>query len=52
MQKVLRLEDLSSIKIMEKPQRNEMIKMLRESGYSIRQISRLTGTSKGNVEKT
>ena len=64
--KEFRINDRDAIKIIKKvskygnvtefqefPQekRDKFIKMLKESGLSIRQISRLTGISKGIVEK-
>ena len=51
MQKELKMEDLSLIKSMPKAERNETIMKLRELGFSIRQIERLTGVSRGIICK-
>ena len=42
---------MSELQILEKSRRDEYIKTLRKHGLSIRQISRLTGISKGIIEK-
>ena len=43
--------NMSELQLLERARRDEYIKKLRKHGLSIRQISRLTGISKGNIEK-
>ena len=42
---------MSEFQLLEIARRDEYIKKLRKHGLSIRQISRLTGISKGVIEK-
>ena len=42
---------MSEFQILERAHRDEYIKKFRKHGLSIRQISRLTGISKGVIEK-
>ena len=51
---ILRLsgcKDAAEFQTLDLPERDHYLKKLREAGLSIRQISRLTGVSKGIVEK-
>ena len=48
---ISKCNNLTEISYMEKEQRNRYIKKFKELGLSIRQISRLTGVSKGIVER-
>jgi transposase len=50
-QKVCKCTNTTEIQTIESEQRNKYIKKLKEKGLSIRQISRLTGISKGIVER-
>ena len=50
-QKVCKCTNTTEIQTIEIEQRNKYIKKLKEKGLSIRQISRLTGISKGLVER-
>ena len=50
-QKVCKCTNTTEIQTIESEQRNKYIKKLKEKGLSIRQISRLTGISKGLVER-
>ena len=43
--------NMSELQLLEITRRDECIKELRKHGLSIRQISRLTGISKGVIEK-
>ena len=49
--KVSGCKTAAEFQVLEKVQRDKYIKKLKDSGLSIRQISRLTGVSKGVVEK-
>ena len=51
MQKILNIENGSSIQSYDKESRNEALRQLRENGLSIRQIERLTGISKGIIQR-
>ena len=43
--------NMSELQLLERAYRDEYIKKFRKRGLSIRQISRLTGISKGVIEK-
>lgn len=49
--KISKCENTTEFQLIEKKQRDRYIKKLKQKGLSIRQISRLTGVSKGIVEK-
>jgi uncharacterized Zn finger protein len=49
--KVTKGENLSAFHVLENKMRNNIISKLKNEGLSIRQISRLTGISKGIVER-
>ena len=49
--KISKCENTTEFQLIEKKQRDKYIKKLRQKGLSIRQISRLTGVSKGVIEK-
>ena len=49
--RVSRCENATEFQVLEQSQRDKYIKKLKKSGLSIRQISRLTGVSKGIVER-
>ena len=49
--KISNCENTTEFQLIEKKQRDKYIKKLKHKGLSIRQISRLTGVSKGIVEK-
>ena len=51
MQKILKTNDLSSIGTLSKNERNEMILILKNSGFSVRVIERLTGISRGVIQR-
>lgn len=49
--KISKCENTTEFQLIEQKQRDKYIKRLKQKGLSIRQISRLTGVSKGIVEK-
>ena len=49
--KVTRCKNITEFQLLEEKYKIKNIKKLKEQGLSVRQISRLTGTSKGLVEK-
>ena len=49
--RVSKCENATEFQVLEQSQRDKYIKKLKKSGLSIRQISRLTGVSKGIVER-
>ncbi len=49
--KISKCENTTEFQLIEQKQRDKYIKKLKQNGLSIRQISRLTGVSKGIVEK-
>ena len=50
--KISKCDNASEFQLLSQTKRNEYIKQLKNNGLSIRQISRLTGVSKGIVERT
>jgi len=48
---ILKIDDLTTIRSMPKNVRNELIVKLRQAGYSIRVIERITGISRGVIER-
>lgn len=51
MQSVLKIKDLTTIVSIGKEERNEKIMMLRDAGFSVREIERLTGVSRGIIQR-
>ena len=50
--KLTRCENASEFQELDKERRDKLLRKLKEKGLSIRQINRLTGISKGIIEKT
>ena len=50
-EKISHCKTITEFQVLEEKKRERYIKKIYENGVSVRQLSRLTGTSKGMVEK-